>query len=313
MDADEKSDNLITQIMKKIKKGNDLELKRDIAQFDQEWKKVGHLDQTIAANKTNLFKSRRALNDFIKNTDEKAMNTFNKGMEDLFGAAQNNFEKNMKELREASFLVDMSGPALAQLETSLMSGTAEAQMKQMVALLKLSESEGVQVLMRVLGSIYNMFLENTTQIINAGTEISNVVGNVIKNAPSFEPIRKTFQNMNESLSNLIDTVATLIGNLIAKLAQYPAIFQGLADLIDILTANLKILEARIEALNASIDMIDKWIRIIAGKWYINYQLPITATPIIDNPLPIIGEQTTGQIEIPQTPNLPIKPEETFGG
>jgi methyl-accepting chemotaxis protein len=299
MDADEKSDNLITQIMKKIKKGNDLELKRDIAQFDQEWKKVGHLDQTIAANKTNLFKSRRALNDFIKNTDEKAMNTFNKGMEDLFGAA--------------SFLVDMSGPALAQLETSLMSGTAEAQMKQMVALLKLSESEGVQVLMRVLGSIYNMFLENTTQIINAGTEISNVVGNVIKNAPSFEPIRKTFQNMNESLSNLIDTVATLIGNLIAKLAQYPAIFQGLADLIDILTANLKILEARIEALNASIDMIDKWIRIIAGKWYINYQLPITATPIIDNPLPIIGEQTTGQIEIPQTPNLPIKPEETFGG
>jgi len=234
-----------------------------LGKTQKDMRKIGKQELKAAVKSQKEWNSE--LKEFVKMND-KAAADLGKGFQDLNKATQEGLQEVGEKVEELSMIAKASAPAITQLANALKGKTLLSQIELTQSLMDLSQSEGVQGVVKFLTNLMNQFLKGSTDVVKFATDISNILGNFVESNVDLSPFKAMFDQIDETSVNILETVSSIIVQLIEKIAENPTVFKVLERMVQAMIGGLKAVEEKFLLFDAAVTAIDDWTKRILGKW-----------------------------------------------
>jgi hypothetical protein len=216
----------------------------------------------------------KSLKEFTK-MEETSVKHLEKGFQELNKVGQEGLAEVGEGFESLTQTMRTAAPAIQMLKQQFVTQTMDSQMELMNSLLQLVQSEGVQGVMRFLSNMFNAFATGTVDMVKFATRLSDFLGTNLGSKVDFSPFRTALKSLNETRTDIFESVASIVKQIIEKIAQYPSVFKLLENLIQGMTGILKGIETQLETFDTVLTSIDKTTRNLLSKWGIFLDMPIT--------------------------------------
>lgn len=196
----------------------------------------------------------------------KTAESMAKGMGHLASAVGNGLGNSIDTLKDLALSMDVTAPALGLLTANFQSQTMQAQTELMIALMELSQSEGVKLGVDALAGIVNGVTTGLVNFTQFTTNLTTIVGKVVTSSPYFKRVKDAFDSMSVQASATFKTALTTLTTLIQTLADNPLViagvntmFAGLERSLQKTTAALKVIEFVLKKIEERLEKFMPWL------------------------------------------------------
>jgi len=275
--------------------------------LDEEDKAYQDYLKTLSRTDRKLLKDwnkqQKEIDKEILKGNEKAAQDLGKGFTALGKATAEGLEEVGYKIEELSGIAKAGIPAMVTLANTFKGKTMQSQIALTQSLLKAAQSDGVQGVMKFLVKLMKDFNGSAVDVVKFATQVSNILGNFVNENLDFTNFKAMFDQIDETSVSILESVSSIIVQLITKIAQYPSVFKLLEDMVGYIIKGLKAVEIEFVKFDAAVSAIDQWTQRIAGKLGIqlNFQeITVTWGPVADYTTP----QTSPNLPDPSAPPPP---------
>ena len=188
----------------------------------------------------------------------KTAESMAKGMGALGNAVSNGLGKSIDTIKDLALSMDVTAPAMGMLSATFQSQTMQAQTELMIALMELSQSEGVKLTSEALAGIVNSVLNGATNFTKFATDLSKTIGKIVQTSPYFKRVQDAFEGLSKQSTQTMKTALSSLTNVIQTLADNPLVIKA----VDTMFLNL---EKSLQKVTIALNLVDYILKAIEAK------------------------------------------------